>query len=77
MLSSSQALIRTFHLLILATRFQSGYDLVMIEVLSFLFKGESFSFVRGLWLLDLNNRKTFFCGNFSGSALHLMCSNGD
>ena len=32
----------------------------MIVVLSFLFKGESFSFVRGLWLLDLNNRKTFF-----------------
>ena len=31
----------------------------MIEVLSFLFKGESFSFVRGLWLWDLNNRKTF------------------
>ena len=36
----------------------------MIEVLSFLFKGESFLFVNGLWLLDLNNRKTFFCGNF-------------
>ena len=31
----------------------------MIVVLSFLFKGESFSFVRGLWLLDLNNIKTF------------------
>ena len=33
--------------------------LVRILVLSFLFKWESFSFVKGLWLLDLNNRKTF------------------
>ena len=48
----------------------------MIEVVSFLFKGESFSFVKGLWLLDLNNRKTFLW-IFSGSALHLMFSNGD
>ena len=48
----------------------------MIEVLSFLFKGESLSFVKGLWLLDLNNRKTFLW-IFSGSALHLMFSNGD
>ena len=48
----------------------------MIEVLSFLFNGESFSFVRSLWLLDLNNRKTFLW-KFSGSALHLMFSNGD
>ena len=31
----------------------------MIVVLSFLFRGESFSFVRGLWLLDLINRKAF------------------
>ena len=31
----------------------------MILVLSFLFKGETFSFVRGLWLLDLDNRKLF------------------
>ena len=31
----------------------------MILVLSFLFKGESFSFVRGLWLLDLDNRNIF------------------
>ena len=30
---------------------------VRILVLSFLFKWESFSFVRGLWLLDLNNIK--------------------
>ena len=36
----------------------------MIVVLSFLFKGESFSFVRGLWLLDLNNRNTFFVDIF-------------
>ena len=48
----------------------------MSVVLSFLFKGESFSFVRGLWLLDLNNRKTFLW-IFSGSSLHLMFSNGD
>ena len=30
----------------------------MILVISFLFKGENFSFVTGLWLLDLDNRKT-------------------
>ena len=48
----------------------------MNVVLSFVFKGESFSFVRGLWLLDLNNRKTFLL-IFSRSALHLMFSNGD
>ena len=48
----------------------------MIEVLSFLFKVESFAFVRSLWLLDLNNRKTFLW-KFFGSALHLMFSNGD
>ena len=30
----------------------------MILFLSFLFKGDSFSFVRGLWFLDLDNRKT-------------------
>ena len=33
-------------------------------VLSFLFEGESFLFVRGLWLLDLDNRKTFFVNIF-------------
>ena len=33
--------------------------MVRILVLSFLFKGESISFVRGLWFLDLDNRKTF------------------
>ena len=43
----------------------------MILVLSFLFKGESFSFVRGLWLLDMNNRKTFLW-IFFGSPLHLV-----
>ena len=48
----------------------------MIEVLSFLFKGESFSFVRGLWLLDLDNRKTFFVKIF-GSPLHLVFLDGD
>ena len=48
----------------------------MIVVLSFLFKGESFLFVRGLWLLDLNNRNIFLW-IFSGFALHLMFSNGD
>ena len=45
-------------------------------VLSFLFKGESFSFVKGLWLLDLINRKIFLW-IFSGSALHLMFFGGD
>ena len=50
--------------------------MVRILVLSFLFKGESFSFVRGLWLWDLNNRRTFLW-IFSRSALHLMFSNGD
>ena len=48
----------------------------MIVVLSFLFKGESFSFIRGLWLLDLNNIKIFRC-IFSGSTLHQMFLNGD
>ena len=42
------------YLLILAAHLK----MVRILVLSFLFKGESFSFVRGLWLLDLDNRKT-------------------
>ena len=38
--------------------------MVRILVLSFLFKGESFSFVRGLWLLDLINRKKFLVDIF-------------
>ena len=50
--------------------------MVRILVLSFLFKGESFSFVRGLWLLDLINRNIFLW-IFSGSALHLMFFGGD
>ena len=48
----------------------------MILVLSFLFKGESFSFVKGLWLLDLDNRKTIIVEIF-GSPLHLMFLDGD
>ena len=48
----------------------------MIVVLSFLFKGESFSFVVGLWLLDLNNRKTFLV-DILGSPLHLVFLDGD
>ena len=48
----------------------------MIVVFSFLYKGESFSFVRGFLLLDLNNRKIFLW-IFSGSALHLMFFSGD
>ena len=48
----------------------------MILVLSFLFKGESFSFVRGLWPLDLDNRKTILVEIF-GSPLHLMFLDGD
>ena len=47
-----------------------------ILVLSFLFKGESFSFVKGLWLLDLDNRKKFLVDIF-GSPLHLMFFDGD
>ena len=50
--------------------------MVRILVRSFLFKGESFSFVKGLWLLNLNNRKIFLW-IFSGSALHLMFFGGD
>ena len=50
--------------------------MVRILVLSFLFKGESLSFVRGLWLLDLINRNIFLW-IFSGSALHLMFFDGD
>ena len=64
MLSSSQPLIRIFYLLILATHLK----VVRLLVLSFLFKEESFSFVKGLWLLDLINRK-IFCGYF----LDLLC----
>ena len=48
----------------------------MILVRSFLFKGESFSFVKGLWLLDLNNRKTFLV-DILGSPLHLVFLDGD
>ena len=33
-------------------------------VFSFLFKGKSFSFVRGLWPLNLDNRKTFLVDIF-------------
>ena len=47
----------------------------MILVLSFLFKGESFSFVRGLWLLDLINIKTFLW-IFLGSPLHMVFLDG-
>ena len=50
--------------------------MVKILVLSFLFKGESFSFVKGLWLLDLINRKTLLW-IFLGSPLHLMFLDGD
>ena len=50
--------------------------MVRILVLSFLFKGESFSFVRGLWLLDLDNRKTILVEIF-GSPLHLVFLDGD
>ena len=50
--------------------------MVKILVLSFLFKGERFSFVRDLWLLDLDNRKTFLRDIF-GSPLHLVFFDGD
>ena len=77
MLRSSQPLIRIFYLLILATHFESGQDLVMTVVLSFLFKGESCSFVKCLWLLDLNNRKTFLWKFFWICFASGVCSNGD
>ena len=48
----------------------------MILVLSFLFKGENFSFVRGLWLLGLNNRKKIPV-DILGSPLHLVFLDGD
>ena len=48
----------------------------MILVLSFQFKGGSFSFVRGIWLLDLDNRKTFLV-EIIGSPLHLVFLDGD
>ena len=58
--------------------------MVRILVLSFLFKGESFSFVKGLWLLDLINRKTLnlinrktFLWIFLRSPLHLVFLDGD
>ena len=50
--------------------------LVRILVLSFLFKWESFSFVRGLWLLNLDNRKKNLVDIF-GSPLHPMFFDGD
>ena len=50
--------------------------MVRIFFLSFVFKGESFSFVKSLWLLNLNNRKIFLW-IFYGSALHLMFFGGD
>ena len=37
---------------------------------------ESFSFVRGLWLLDMDNRKTFLV-EILGSPLHLVFLDGD
>ena len=37
---------------------------------------ESFSFVKGLWLLDLNNRQTFLV-DILGSPLHLVFLDGD
>ena len=51
-------------------------EVVRILVLSFLFKGESFSFVRGLWFLDLDNRKTLLVEIF-GSPLHQVFLDGD
>ena len=50
--------------------------MVRILVLWFLFKGERFSFVKGLWILDLINRKTFL-SIFFGSPLHLVFLDGD
>ena len=73
MLRSSQPLIRTFWCFNLSHPFENW---LWFWYLSFLFKGESFSFVRGLWLLDLDNRKTILMEIF-GSPLHLMFLDGD
>ena len=48
----------------------------MILVLSFLLKGESFSFVKGFWFLEMTNRKTFLV-DILGSPLYLMFLDGD
>ena len=50
--------------------------MVRILVLSFLFKEESFSFLRGLWFLDLDDRKTFLV-EILESPLHLVFLDGD
>ena len=71
MLSSSQPLIRTFGSFNLSHQFEKW-----LRFWFSLFKGESFSFVRGLWLLDLDNRKTFFMDIFA-SPLHLAFLDGD
>ena len=73
MLSSSQPLIRTFVSFNLSHSFEKW---LWFLVLSFLFKGESFSFASGLWVLDLDNGKTFLVEIF-GSPLHLVFLDGD
>ena len=50
--------------------------MVRILVLSVLFKADSFSFVRGLWLLDLDNRKTFLVDIF-GSRVEVLAIDED
>ena len=73
MLSSSQPLIRTFVSFNVSHSFEKWLEFWFSRSL---FKGESFSFVRGLWLLDLINRKTFLW-IFFGSPLHLVFLDGD
>ena len=73
MLSPSQPFIRTFWSFNLSHPFERW---LRFCYLSFLFKGESFSLWRGLWLLNLDNRKTFLEDIF-GSPLHLVFFDGD
>ena len=75
MLSSSQPLIRTFGSFNLSHPFEK-WLWFWFSHSWILFKEESFSFVRGLWLLDLDNRKLFLW-KFFGSPLHLMFLDGD
>ena len=73
MLSSSQPLIRTFWSFNLSNPFK---EWLWFWYLSVLYKGESFSFIKGLWLLDLDNRKTILV-EILGSPLHLVFFDGD
>ena len=72
MLNSSQSLIRTFVSFNLSHPFEKWLRFWF----SHSYLKESFSFVKGLWLLDLDNRKTFLV-EILGSPLHLVFLDGD